>query len=255
MNAIGVIPARMAASRFPGKPLALICGRPMIEHVYRRSTQSASLGRVYIATPDSEIAAAAKAFGAPVIMTSPDHARATDRVAEAVRDLPCDVVVNIQGDEPLIDPGALDLLCGAMEADPTRTCANLVNTFERDEDFQNPNQVKVVCARSGDVMLMSRSPIPYGPQGPGPRLRQLGVIAFRRGFLLAFAALPPTPLERAESIDMLRAVEHGFMVQAVVSPFESFGVDTVEDLLAAEARMSNDSLCASLFGSREMGGR
>jgi len=245
----------MAASRFPGKPLALIRGRPMIEHVYRRSTQSASLSRVYIATPDAEIEAAAKKFGAPVIMTSPEHVRSTDRVAEAVRDVPCDVVVNIQGDEPLIDPAALDLLCGAMEADPTLNCANLVNEFERDEDFQNPNQVKVVCARSGDVLLMSRAPIPYGPAGQTSRLRQLGVIAFRRGFLAAFAALPPTPLERAESIDMLRAVEHGYRVQAVVSPSGSFGVDTVEDLQAVEARLSADPLSASLLGSRKVGGR
>jgi 3-deoxy-manno-octulosonate cytidylyltransferase (CMP-KDO synthetase) len=227
----------------------------MIEHVYRRSTQSASLSRVYIATPDSEIEAVAKGFGAPVIMTSPDHVRATDRVAEAVSELLCDVVVNIQGDEPLIDPTALDLLCGAMEADPTLHCANLVNEFEREEDFQNPNQIKVVSTRSGDVLFMSRSPIPYGLDGQRPRLRQLGVIAFRRDFLAMFSALTPTPLERAESIDMLRAVEHGYRVQVVVSPFESFGVDTIEDLQAAEARLSNYPLGATPFGPREVGRR
>lgn len=254
MNAVGVIPARMAASRFPGKPLASILGRPMIEHVYKRSTQSTSLNRVYIATPDAEIESVAKGFGAPVIMTSPDHVRATDRVAEAVRDLRCDVVVNIQGDEPLLDPAALDLLCGTMTADPILNCANLVNRFERDEDFQNPNQIKVVRARSGRVLFMSRSPIPHGSGGPELRLRQLGIIAFRREFLAAFTELSPTPLERAESIDMLRAIEHGFRVQAVVSPFESFGVDTMEDLQAAEARLSNGRLGASLSGPHEMSG-
>jgi 3-deoxy-manno-octulosonate cytidylyltransferase (CMP-KDO synthetase) len=254
MIAIGIIPARMAASRFPGKPLALICGRPMIEHVYRRARRAAGLERVYIATPDREIQAAAEGFGAPVVMTSPDHSRATDRVAEAARDLTCDVVVNIQGDEPLIDPRALDTLCAAMSAEPTLTCANLVNEFRRDDDVRNPNQIKVVRDRSGDILFMSRLPIPSGALRDEPRLRQLGIIAFRREFLAAFTALPPTPHECAESIDMLRALEHGFRVRAVITALESFGVDTVEDLRVAEARLLNDPLAESVFGPRGRGG-
>lgn len=241
MTAIGIIPARMAASRFPGKPLALLCGRPMIEHVYRRATGAAWLDRVYIATPDREIYDAAAKFGATAVMTSPDHARATDRVAEAARGLSGDVVVNIQGDEPLLNPAALDLLGAAMSADPALLCANLVNRITRDEDFHNPNQIKVVCDCHDNVLYMSRKPIPSDGDALHVRLRQLGIIAFRRDFLARYAALPPTPLERAESIDILRAIEHGVRVRAVMSPYDSFGVDTLDDLHAAEASLSGET--------------
>ncbi len=249
MIAVGVIPARMAASRFPGKPLAPLCGRPMLEHVYRRSVQAKSLDRVYIATPDREIYDAALAFGAPAVMTSPDHVRATDRVAEAARLVPpADVFLNIQGDEPLVNPDALDLLCDAMRAEPGLPCANLVNRFERDEDFRNPNQIKVVCDHRMGILFMSRQPIPT-QQGEGvERIRQLGIIAFRRDFLETFAALPQLPLERAESIDLLRALEHGFALRAVMSPHEAFGIDTPEDLRLADARLRADPLTRSLFG-------
>ena len=234
MKVIGIIPARMAASRFPGKPLAAICGRPMIEHVYRRSVSAASMDRVYIATPDREIYDAARRFDAPVIMTSAAHARATDRVAEAAQGLDGDVFINIQGDEPLLDPAALDLLGAAMRRDATLVCANLVNRIDNEADLRNQNQIKVVCDRQDNVMYMSRQPVPSSALDKGIGLRQLGVIAFRREFLATFAALPPTPLEIAESIDILRALEHGFTVRAVMSPYASFGVDTPDDLVAAE---------------------
>src|SRR3989338_7531610 len=233
MTIIGIIPARMAASRFPGKPLALLCGRPMLEHVYWRTTRARCLARVYIATPDREIHEAASHFDAPVIMTSTAHKRAVDRVAEAARGLQADIVINIQGDEPLIHPASLDLLGDGMTPHSALACANLVNPISRDEDFRNPNQIKVVCDGQGDVLYMSRQPIPSAPK-PDARLRQMGLIGFRRDFLATFAALQPTPLEVAESIDILRALEHGFKVRAVFSPYESFGVDTVEDLRAAE---------------------
>jgi 3-deoxy-manno-octulosonate cytidylyltransferase (CMP-KDO synthetase) len=248
---VGIIPARMAASRFPGKPLSPMCGRPMIEHVYRRSARAKALDRVYVTTPDREIADAAVGFGAPAIMTSPNHVRATDRVAEAAHDLAGDVFINIQGDEPLINPEALDLLCQAMSTDPTLACANLVNRFVRDDDFRNPNQIKVVSDQRHNVLYMSRQPIPWSEPGAGRRLRQLGIIAFSRQFLATFAALPPTPLEVAESIDVLRAIEHGYTVRAVLSPHESFGVDTPDDLRTAEARLATDPLTIELFGSRE----
>ena len=240
----------MAASRFPGKPLARLCGRPMIEHVYRRAAASLGADRVFIATPDGEIRDAAALFGAPAVMTSPSHARATDRVAEAARGVACDVVINIQGDEPLINPIMLDELCAVMTADPALPCANVVNRFTRDEDFQDPNQIKVVCDRDQNVLFMSRQPIPSGAGGEG-RLRQLGVIAFRRDFLETFASLPPTPLERAESIDMLRAVEHGFKVRAVPTVYESFGIDTIDGLREAEARLAGDPLTRELFSATE----
>lgn len=251
MTVIGIIPARMAASRFPGKPLAPLCGRPMIEHVYRRATRAAWLDRVYIATPDREIYEAADRFGAPAIMTSAAHTRATDRVAEAANGLHADVFINIQGDEPLLEPSALDLLGDAMRADTTLACANLVNRIASDEEFRSQNQIKVVCDCHHNVLYMSRQPIPCGTAGAGIRLRQLGVIAFRRDFLATFAALPPTPLEATESIDILRAVEHGFRVRAVMSPYDSFGVDTLDDLHAAEAALAGDPLVADLFRPRE----
>jgi 3-deoxy-manno-octulosonate cytidylyltransferase (CMP-KDO synthetase) len=250
MRVIGVVPARMAASRFPGKPLALLSGRPMIEHVYRRAARASSIERVYIATPDREIYDAASRFGAPAIMTSASHQRATDRVAEAARDLSADIVINIQGDEPLISPDALELLCQAMTTDATLVCANLVNRITHDEDFRNPNQIKVVCDRRDNVLYMSRQPIPTSTTRADGRLRQLGIIAFRRDFLATFAALVPTPLEVAESIDMLRALEHGFGVRAVMCPHESFGVDTPDDMGTAEARLADDPLVAELFGPR-----
>jgi 3-deoxy-manno-octulosonate cytidylyltransferase (CMP-KDO synthetase) len=248
MKVVGIIPARMAASRFPGKPLAPMCGRPMLEHVYRRAAHATGLQRVYIATPDRDIHDAAAAFGAPIVMTSPTHARAVDRVAEAARQVAGDVVVAIQGDEPLLAPEALNLLTRTMRNDAALPCANLVNRFTRDEDFRNPNQIKVVCDPRGDILYMSRQPIPTAA-GPGGRLRQLGIIAFRREFLATFAALPQTPLEAAESIDMLRAIEHGYPVRAVVSDHESFGVDTVEDLRTAEALLRSEALTLELFGA------
>jgi len=238
----------MAASRFPGKPLAMLAGRPMIEHVYRRAARALGPDRTFIATPDREIYDAAVAFGATAVMTSARHARATDRVAEAARELPCDIVINIQGDEPLIHPAMLDALCIAMTGEPAMACANLVNRFGRDEDFRNPDQIKVVCDRDHNVLFMSRQPIPSGAGHDG-RLRQLGVIGFRRDFLEAFASLPPTPLERAESIDMLRVIEHGFKVRAIQTVHESFGVDTVEGLRAAEARLADDPMTRELFGA------
>lgn len=248
LTTVGIIPARMAAARFPGKPLAPICGRPMVEHVYRRALRAVRLSRVYIATPDREIHDAAIGFGAPVIMTSPNHVRSTDRVAEAARNLTADVILNIQGDEPLIAPAALDQLCSAMCDAPALQCANLVNRFTSDEDFRNPNQIKVVCGLDDRVLFMSRQPIPTGLAGEVRPLRQLGVIAFRRECLTTFASLSPMPLERAEAIDMLRLLEHGFTIRAVMSTYESLGVDTVDDLRVVETRLATDPVMSEIFG-------
>jgi 3-deoxy-manno-octulosonate cytidylyltransferase (CMP-KDO synthetase) len=253
MKIVGIIPARMAASRFPGKPLAALRNHPMIEHVYKRAARATSLAAVNIATPDREIFDAAIGFGAPAIMTSATHARASDRVGEAARGLDADVFVNIQGDEPLVQPAALELLCDAIRADPAAACFNLVNRFSSDKDFLNRNQIKVVTDLDSRVLYMSREPIPFQPDTADvPLVRQLGIIAFRRDFLETFTRLPPTPLERAESIDMLRALEHGFPVRAVSCPYESFGIDTPEDLEIAARRLADDPLTAALFAERSM---
>lgn len=243
---IGIIPARMAASRFPGKPLAPIYGRPMIEHVYRRAAMCDLLSGLYLATCDKEICDAAMKFGATAIMTASTHERCTDRVAEAVASLEADIVVNIQGDEPLLDPETLSQLCALMLEDTALPCCNLVTPILNEEDYRNPNQIKVVSNQAGYAMYMSREPIPSLKKGSlkVKILRQLGLVAFRKDFLELFSKLPPTPLEQAESIDMLRALEHGYSIKVFESPKESFGVDTPEDLRAAESKLELDPLTA-----------
>lgn len=250
MKIVGIIPARMAASRFPGKPLAPLAGRPMIEHVYRRAERCPHLAEVHLATCDREIYDAVQRFGGKAIMTADTHVRCTDRVAEAAQAISADVIVNIQGDEPLIHPQAITQLCEAILADPEVPCVNLCNVITQEADFRNPNQIKAVCDQSGCAIYMSRQPIPTTKQwGQTQVLRQLGMIAFRKGFLETFTRLKPTPLEQAESVDMLRAIEHGYRVKMVVSSFESFGVDTPADLRVAEERLRTDQIAAEIFGT------
>jgi 3-deoxy-manno-octulosonate cytidylyltransferase (CMP-KDO synthetase) len=201
------------------------------------------LSELYLATCDREIYDAALRFGGRAVMTSARHVRSTDRVAEAARDLDADVIINIQGDEPLIHPEAIGQLCEAARGHPKAPCLNLANLITREADFLNPNQVKVVCDQSGNALYMSRQPIPTTHAwGRTQVLRQLGMIAFQKEFLETFALLPPTPLEQAESVDMLRALEHGYRVGMVVTPYESFGVDTPEDLRAAEMRLAAEKI-------------
>lgn len=250
MKIVGIIPARMAASRFPGKPLAPLAGRPMIEHVYRRAERCPHLAEVHLATCDREIYDAVQRFGGKAIMTADTHVRCTDRVAEAAQAISADVIVNIQGDEPLIHPQAITQLCEAILADPEVPCVNLCNVITQEADFRNPNQIKAVCDQSGCAIYMSRQPIPTTKQwGQTQVLRQLGMIAFRKGFLETFTRLKPTPLEQAESVDMLRAIEHGYRVKMVVSSFESFGVDTPADLRVAEEWLRTDQIAAEIFGT------
>jgi 3-deoxy-manno-octulosonate cytidylyltransferase (CMP-KDO synthetase) len=244
MKIIGVIPARMRSTRLPGKPLAKICGRPMIEHVYRRARLSRTLAEVYVATCDREIVEVVHAFGGRAVMTAATHQRGTDRVAEAVENIrsDADVVVNIQGDEPLLHPQAVELVCAPLLEDPTIQACNLTNAFETEEDFRNPNQPKVVCDLRGFALYISREPIPT-TRYLGPRvkmLRQLGIYAFARELLRTFSKLPPTPLEEAESVDMLRLLEHGHPLKIAESPYPAIGVDTPEDLAKVEALMRSD---------------
>lgn len=246
---MGVIPARMAATRFPGKPLALLGGRPMIEHVYRRAERCPRLHAVYLATCDREIYQAVLGFGGHAIMTADTHERCTDRVAEAARAFhDADIVVNIQGDEPLIRPEAITQLCDAALDFPDVPCVNLANIIADEPDFRNSNQIKAVCDRNGFALYMSRQPIPTTRRwGQTLVLRQLGMVAFRRDFLETFARLEPTPLEIAESVDMLRAVEHGYRVKMVITPHQSFGVDTPGDLRVAERRLAGDPWATAAF--------
>jgi 3-deoxy-manno-octulosonate cytidylyltransferase (CMP-KDO synthetase) len=239
MRAVGLIPARYRASRFPGKPLALVAGMPMIQRVWRGARSAKSLERVIVATDDARIADACRAFGAEVALTRADHASGTDRIAEVAAGLDCDVVVNVQGDEPLIEGFVVDAAVSALAEDEGAQIATLVHAAEP-EALADPNRVKVVLDRRGRALYFSRSAIPFARAGePAPRCWQhVGLNAYRRDFLLRFAALDPTPAERAEGLEQLRALEHGYAVRcAVIEGWTSAAVDVPGDVAAVEARL------------------
>ena len=205
----------------------------MIEHVYRRVSAARGLSEVIVATDDVRIATRVHEFGGTVRLTKATHASGTDRLAEVVASIDCDVVVNVQGDEPLIDPRAIDELIAPFTADPAVQMTTLFRRITDASELNNPNVTKVVVDRSGFAMYFSRAPIPFvrDPRGGWPPLyRHIGLYAYRRSTLLVLAALDPTPLERAESLEQLRALEHGIRIKAVETQYESFGVDTPEDL-------------------------
>ena len=240
MRCAGVIPVRMGSARFPGKPLAPILGISMLEHVYRRSLLCRMLDEVVVATCDQEIRAAAEGFGARVLMTSDRHERAAERTAEASERLAADIIVMIQGDEPLVSPEALEELVAPLRADPAINCTNLMLSID-EAGAQDTDQVKVVCDLAGNALYMSRAPLPVARFGAVDSWwRQIGLIAFRREFLRSLMALPPTPLERAESVDMLRALEHGFSVRMVVSRHVTHPVDAPGDIPVVEALLEKD---------------
>lgn len=242
---VGIIPARMASTRFPGKPLACIIGLPMIEHVRRRVALASSITQVVVATCDQEIAELVTASGGVVALTSPAHERCTDRVAEAARDIDADIIVNVQGDEPCVVPEMLEALVSPLLKDPTLVCTNLMAPITRDEEFERPDVVKVVVNLKGDAMYFSREPIPSKRKAPNANYRsfkQLGIVAFRAGFLQTFARLAQTPLETLESVDMMRALEHGYTIRMVGCDQEVVGVDRPADLDRAAALLKNDPL-------------
>jgi len=232
-----VIPARYGSTRFPGKPLASLWGKPVIQHVYERAIQSQLCKRVIVATDDERISSAASSFGAEVVMTRLDHATGSDRVAEVVERLTEDVIVNVQGDEPLVDPNAIDAATRPLLDDPDIPMSTPCAPFERTEDLANPNIVKVVVTPSGFALYFSRLPIPFvRDQGANMvRYRHIGLYAYRRDFLLRFAQLSTTPLEAAEKLEQLRALEHGYRVRVVAVDAASPGIDTPEDLSRLQA--------------------
>ena len=235
-----IIPARMGSSRFPGKPLAPLLGRPMIEHVLRRAEMCSQLNAVYVATCDDEIRKVVEGFGGRVIMTSPRHERASDRVAEAAEQVEADIVVMIQGDEPMITAAMITAAVTPLLADRSVQCVNLVHRITKRHDYVDPNTIKVVMDVNHDALYFSRAPIPaveFTETNVPPVFKQICVIPFRIEFLREFARLLPTPLERAESIDMLRIIEHGRRVRLVETTVETHAVDTPEDLRLVERLM------------------
>ena len=228
-----MIPARYAASRLPGKPLADIAGRPMVEHVYRRAAAARGVTAVIVATDDDRIASAVAGFGGRWVMTRPDHASRTDRIAEVARELSCDLIVNVQGDEPALAPAAIEQAIAPLAADASIVMGTLGNSLDEASDPQNPNVVKVLVDQRGFALYFSRAPVPYRRDAGAPGatvLRHVGLYVYRRDFLLRLASLPRTPLERVESLEQLRALEHGYRIKVVETAYQSLSVDTPEDL-------------------------
>ncbi|MBV6434025.1 MAG: 3-deoxy-manno-octulosonate cytidylyltransferase [Bryobacteraceae bacterium] len=227
---LGVIPARFASSRFPGKALASLAGKPIIQHVYERCIQARYLTDVIIATDDDRIHDAARSFRAPVRMTRSDHVSGTDRVAEAASADTASIIVNIQGDEPLIDPAAIDAATLALLDDVDAPMATLKKKIENPEEIHNPNVVKVVTSHSGNALYFSRCSIPYDRGSNAVYWKHIGLYVYRRDFLLGYSHLPMGPLEQSERLEQLRALENGYRIRVVETEYESLGVDTPDDL-------------------------
>ncbi len=250
MRVVAVIPARMAATRFPGKPLADIHGLPMIAHCYLRTKLAQSIDEVVIATCDSEIADVANQFGATVVMTSPDHLNAVDRTVEAIAilqstsSLPIDIVVLVQGDEPLLNPKVLDQMVITMADNPSVDVVNVMVPFSSQDDYLDHNNPKVVVDSAGNALYISREAIPSSWRNWNSSLShmQTGLFAFRPAALEWFGSTPRTPLEEVESIDMLRLLYHGRHLRMLAVSEPSIGVDTPEDLHRAGELIANDTL-------------
>ena len=250
MSTIGIIPARMGSSRYPGKPLAKIQGVPMVGHVYFRCKMSKMLDEVYIATCDEEIREYAESIGAKCIITADTHERATDRTAEAMLKIEADtgvrtdIVVMIQGDEPVVFPEMIDLAIAPLHTETDLELVNLMANLDSVEEFEDLNEVKVVVDLQNNALYFSREPVPSRKKGATtvPMLKQVCIMPFRRNFLLKFNALPQTPLEIIESVDMMRILENGGRVRMVMTDFQTWSVDTPEDLAFVDRMMANDKL-------------
>lgn len=236
MRTVVVIPARYASSRLPGKPLLKATGKFLIQHVYERACEARSATDVIVATDDERIRAAVECFGGKAVMTRADHQSGTDRVAEVAAGLTADVIVNVQGDEPQMDPAAIDRLAELLATDPGSDMATLAVPLPDAEAYRNPNVVKVVCDDRGRALYFSRSPIPLVRDGepdftarPAQFLQHLGVYAYRRSFLLKLAATPPHPLEQAEKLEQLRVLGTGGTIRVGIVAHAHRGVDTPAD--------------------------
>ncbi|WP_042665582.1 3-deoxy-manno-octulosonate cytidylyltransferase [Haloferax sp. ATB1] len=244
MKVAAVIPARMGSSRYPGKPLCDILGMSMIEHVYRRTRMSKSVDETYIATPDEEIRKEAEKFGGDVIMTG-SHTRATDRVAEAAEDLDAEIIVVMQGDEPLVYPDMLDDAIAPVRDEEEIKVTNLAKPIADEDEYPDPNNVKVVVDEDWNALYFSRAPVPYIHEGEyedAPVYHQVCVIPFEREFLFEFTSMDETKLEQVESVDMLRLLENGYDVRLVENDRETYPVDTPEDHEKVIEMMSEDDL-------------
>ena len=231
MRTLCVIPARYASTRLPGKPLADICGKPMICRVLERASRAQKPEKVIVATDDERIYDAVRAEGGEALLTRADHPTGTDRLAEVAEAYPeVDLIVNVQGDEPLIEPSVIDDLIAPFEMDENLPMATVMTRMDDAAEQLNPNNVKVIVDKLGYALYFSRSLVPYPRAAAGPVYKHIGIYAYRRDFLLRYARLEPTPLERAESLEQLRALENGYGIRVLETDCRFVGVDTVEDL-------------------------
>ncbi|MDR0476405.1 MAG: 3-deoxy-manno-octulosonate cytidylyltransferase [Desulfobulbaceae bacterium] len=246
---VGIIPSRYASSRFPGKPLALIAGKPMIRHVVERARLAQSLSKVVVATDDRRIADEVRSFGGEVVMTGGNHRSGSDRLAEAANILGLaagDIVVNIQGDQPSFQPQVVEQVARPLLADPALPMATLIYKIVRREEISDPNHVKTVFDRQGRALYFSRATIPFARPGHGPDpdsqampdyYKHLGFYAYRKDFLDIFVALPEGEWERLEKLEQLRALEHGYPIQVVLTEYDSIEIDTEEEIRRIEAQL------------------
>jgi 3-deoxy-manno-octulosonate cytidylyltransferase (CMP-KDO synthetase) len=252
MRSIAIIPARMGSSRFPGKPMAPICGVPMVGHCYFRTQMCADLAATYVATCDQEIRDYVESIGGEAIMTSSTHEHASDRAAEAMLEIEkrigskIDIVVMVQGDEPMVTPTMISQALAPFQ-DANVNVVNLMSRISTVSEFEDPNEIKVVVDKRDNAIYFSREPIPTRKKGVTdvPMLKQVCVIPFRRDYLIKFNSMDETQLERIESVDMMRIVENGDQVKMVMTDVESYSVDTLEELKSVEKKMANDKLMAS----------
>ena len=240
MRILGIIPARYASTRFPGKPLALIAGKPLVQHVVEHCKRAGSLSEVIVATDDARIAEKARSF-CRVEMTRADHPSGSDRIAEVAARCECDAVVNIQGDEPMIDPAVIDMVAGALAGAEMSTAATAIRNVD---EYDNPNVVKVVVNSAGRALYFSRRTIPYLREAASrsaneqlaafPFLKHLGIYGYRRETLLRLVKFPVSPLENAEKLEQLRALENGIEIAVAKVNYDSVGVDVPEDVSRVE---------------------
>lgn len=232
MKILCVIPARYASTRLPGKPLKDVAGKPMICRVYDRASQAKTLSGVVVATDDERILRAVEDHGGRAMMTAKDHPTGTDRLAEVAEAYPdVDLIINVQGDEPLIEPSLIDELGRAFDGDAELQMATVMTPMEDEAEQKNPNNVKVVTDKNGCALYFSRSLLPYPRNDAGtPVYKHIGIYAYRKDFLLAYAKMAPTPLERTESLEQLRALENGYKIKCIRTNARFVGVDTPEDL-------------------------
>ena len=244
IRSLGVVPARYGAQRFPGKPLAMIAGKSLVQRVYEQAAKAKRLDKVIVATEDTRILEAVEAFGGDAMLTSPDCATGTDRVAEVARAYDGELVLNIQGDEPLMRPEMIDQLVEGIQSDSKCVMGTLARKLESAANLDNPNVVKVALAQNGNALYFSRSRVPFvrdARSGDSPEwlklakfYKHLGIYAFRRDFLLRFVQLPQSELEKTEKLEQLRALENGFSIKVLVTPHDSIGVDRPEDIALVE---------------------